>query len=126
MQLASPSTGRLGVGQQHSAHSASVVHRRTCYRRSRRAPPVQAAQGGGGTLPALKEWAPTCAAIAAGQQTILLRKGGIKEPMFKPIARDFLLFPTSFHTDAEVCAAGLLQAAGRGQADEHRPWRQLQ
>ncbi|KAL4447379.1 hypothetical protein ABPG77_007412 [Micractinium sp. CCAP 211/92] len=51
---------------------------------------------------ALKEWAPTCAAIAAGEQTILLRKGGIKEPTFKPAAREFLLFPTSFHTDAQL------------------------
>lgn len=117
------------------------------------------------SLWALKEWAPTCAAIAAGEQTvrpklrggpcrmpsvcglrmrchgrgacilsrclagmpvghhvcdrlaaqvptvhrmpasrlqILLRKGGIKEPTFKPAAREFLLFPTSFHTDAQV------------------------
>lgn len=33
---------------------------------------------------------------------ILLRKGGIKEPTFKPAAAEFLLFPTSFHTEAEV------------------------
>lgn len=35
---------------------------------------------------------------------ILLRKGGIKEPTFKPAARDFVLFPTSFHTDVKVSA----------------------
>lgn len=57
------------------------------------------------SLWALKEWAPTCAAIAAGEQTILLRKGGIKEPTFKPAAREFLLFPTSFHTDAQLLKA---------------------
>jgi hypothetical protein len=105
MQRVSPSTGGLCGGRQPSAHSAAVVHRRTCHRRSQRATQAQAAQGGGGSLPALKEWAPTCAAISTGEQTILLRKGGIKEPTFKPIARDFLLFPTSFHTDAEVCSA---------------------
>jgi hypothetical protein len=33
---------------------------------------------------------------------ILLRKGGIREPTFRPAASDFLLFPTSFHTDAQV------------------------
>lgn len=63
---------------------------------------------------ALKEWAPTCAAIADGEQTILLRKGGIKEPMFKPEARDFLLFKTSFHTEAEL----LKPAAARRYAAE--------
>jgi hypothetical protein len=112
MQLVSP--GRLSGDRPPSALSASVVHRRTCHRRSRRAAPVQAAQCGGGSgfLPALKEWAPTCAAISTGEQTILLRKGGIKEPTFKPVSRDFLLFPTSFHTDAEVCTAERLQAAG--------------
>jgi hypothetical protein len=36
---------------------------------------------------ALKEWAPTCAALGAGEQTILLRKGGIKEPRFVPEAK---------------------------------------
>jgi hypothetical protein len=31
--------------------------------------------------------APTCAALGAGEQTILLRKGGIKEPRFVPEAK---------------------------------------
>lgn len=35
---------------------------------------------------------------------ILLRKGGIKEPTFTPAARQFVLFPTAFHTDAQVGA----------------------
>ncbi|CAD7704616.1 unnamed protein product, partial [Ostreobium quekettii] len=30
---------------------------------------------------------------------ILLRKGGIREPTFRPKARQFLLFPTSFHAE---------------------------
>lgn len=129
---------------------------------------------------ALKEWAPTCAAIAAGEQTvrvnlkggarahaarsrlagcscvrcastpcsgwrhtttrlsacsagqvcaltalhvcfcpqILLRKGGIKEPTFKPAAREFMLFPTSFHTDAQArrsaAPAGRVRSGAEG------------
>lgn len=53
---------------------------------------------------ALKEWAPTVGAIQSGDQTFLLRKGGIKEPTFKPPPGQstFLLFPTHFHTDGEL------------------------
>lgn len=50
----------------------------------------------------LKEWAPVCAAIGCGDQTILLRKGGIKEPTFIPAAQEFFLFPTAFHTEAKL------------------------
>lgn len=53
-------------------------------------------------LPALKEWAVTCEALGNGDQTILLRKGGIREPKFKPVSGRFLLFPTSFHSDATL------------------------
>ncbi|KAI7842904.1 hypothetical protein COHA_003416 [Chlorella ohadii] len=68
-----------------------------------------AAEQQAASLLALKEWAPTCAAIAAGEQTILLRKGGIKEPTFTPAACQFLLFPTAFHTDAELLKPGAAQ-----------------
>ncbi|KAF6263868.1 hypothetical protein COO60DRAFT_306766 [Scenedesmus sp. NREL 46B-D3] len=50
----------------------------------------------------LKEWAPVCAALGDGLQTVLLRKGGIREPTFTPQARQFLLFPTSFHSQAQL------------------------
>ena len=51
------------------------------------------------TAPALKEWAPIIEALGHGDQTVLLRKGGIREPTFTPRAGTFLLFPTSFHTE---------------------------
>jgi hypothetical protein len=53
-------------------------------------------------LPALKEWAPAVSALRAGDQTVLLRKGGIKEPTFTPRSPAFILFPTAFHTDAAL------------------------
>ncbi|GAB4817984.1 hypothetical protein N2152v2_005030 [Parachlorella kessleri] len=40
--------------------------------------------------------------MAAPWLAVLLRKGGIREPTFKPDAREFLLFPTAFHTDAQL------------------------
>jgi len=48
---------------------------------------------------ALKEWAPAVKALSNGEQTVLLRKGGIKDPTFTTKAPSFLLFPTSFHTE---------------------------
>ncbi|DBA91080.1 hypothetical protein WJX77_004941 [Trebouxia sp. C0004] len=51
---------------------------------------------------ALKEWAVTCAALGQGDQTIILRKGGIREPAFRPAASTFLLFPTSFHSNTRL------------------------
>jgi hypothetical protein len=52
---------------------------------------------------ALKEWAVVCAALAAGRQTILLRKGGIDEGPhgFQPEHAEFWLFPTQFHQRAD-------------------------
>ncbi|PRW56599.1 hypothetical protein C2E21_4501 [Chlorella sorokiniana] len=90
---------RIGSHRSAPARWQALVLAAAAPERAAAAPPAeqQAAQ-----LLALKEWAPTCAAIAAGEQTILLRKGGIKEPTFTPAARQFLLFPTAFHTDAEL------------------------
>ena len=67
---------------------------------------------------ALKEWAVVCAALAAGRQTILLRKGGIDEGRdgFQPEHAEFWLFPTRFHQSAGVLttdAAPLLDEALR-------------
>lgn len=53
---------------------------------------------------ALKEWAPVCEALGTGDQTLTFRKGGIREAHFAPRAKQFFLFPTSFHTHR-----GLLQ-----------------
>jgi hypothetical protein len=48
---------------------------------------------------AFKEWAVVCEAIARGQQTLLLRKGGISEANgeFTPDHAQFWLYPTYFH-----------------------------
>ncbi|WP_046319072.1 DUF1802 family protein [Mycobacterium sp. UM_Kg1] len=50
---------------------------------------------------ALKEWSAVVAALLAGRQRILLRKGGIHEKRFEVSADEFLLFPTSVHSHAE-------------------------
>lgn len=46
-----------------------------------------------------KEWAGVCAALASGEQTLILRKGGIAEEggVFTPEHRAFWLFPTRLH-----------------------------
>jgi hypothetical protein len=64
---------------------------------------------------ALKEWAPLCEALGTGDQMIVVRKGGIREKAFRPAASKFLLFPTGFHTDAE-----LLRADARDKYDQVR------
>lgn len=48
---------------------------------------------------AFKEWAVICAALAAGRQSLILRKGGIAEDggRFRPEHDRFLLYPTYFH-----------------------------
>jgi hypothetical protein len=53
---------------------------------------------------AFKEWAAVCAALAAGKQTIILRKGGIAEGPggFQAEHSQFWLYPTNFHQGAEA------------------------
>jgi hypothetical protein len=46
---------------------------------------------------ALKEWASVIAALARGEQVVLIRKGGIADPKFGLEAPRFYLFPTNFH-----------------------------
>lgn len=50
---------------------------------------------------AFKEWAVICQALASGQQTIILRKGGIHEGRegFRVQHHQFWLFPTYLHQD---------------------------
>lgn len=52
---------------------------------------------------ALKEWAVVVEALASGRQLILLRKGGIREDGggFRLEQREFFLFPTYFHEQAQ-------------------------
>ncbi len=52
---------------------------------------------------AFKEWQAIVGALAAGDQTLILRKGGISEDHggFAVKARRFWLFPTAFHAQRE-------------------------
>ncbi len=56
---------------------------------------------------ALKEWAVICAELAAGRQTVLLRKGGIREPAsgFAVEHHEFFLFPTYVHQNEDELVA---------------------
>jgi hypothetical protein len=51
---------------------------------------------------AFKEWAVVCAALAAGRQSIILRKGGIDEGRegFRVKHNEFWLLPTRYHQDS--------------------------
>ena len=53
---------------------------------------------------AFKEWAVTIQALASGEQIIILRKGGIREPNlhFKIEHDRFLFFPGYLHENAEL------------------------
>jgi hypothetical protein len=57
---------------------------------------------------ALKEWAVTIAALAAGDQVLIVRKGGIGEKRFELPHPRFYLFPTYAHQRPE-----LIKPAGR-------------
>jgi len=56
---------------------------------------------------ALKEWAAVCAALANGQQRLILRKGGIVEDTpdgrFHLVAERFWLYPTYLHQQEQGC-----------------------
>jgi hypothetical protein len=51
---------------------------------------------------ALKEWGVTVAALAAGDQVLIVRKGGIGEKRFELPHRRFYLFPTYAHQRPEL------------------------
>jgi hypothetical protein len=66
-----------------------------------------------GSIPAFKEWQVVCDALARGEQTLILRKGGIAEGRqgFQWKHDEFCLFPTRFHQQeegvkGERCLAG--------------------
>ena len=60
---------------------------------------------------AFKEWAVVCAALASGQQSLILRKGGIHEGRdgFRVAHREFWLFPTGFHQEPDAVVPGVQQ-----------------
>ena len=55
-----------------------------------------------------KEWALVCAALAAGRQSLILRKGGIAEGRdgFRFKHESFFLFPTQYHQQAAKTRPG--------------------
>jgi hypothetical protein len=72
------------------------------------------------TAPALKEWSAAVRALLDGRQTVLLRKGGIREKRFNVSADRFLLFPTVAHSHAERVRRehrDLLRAAAADSTD---------
>ncbi len=60
---------------------------------------------------AFKEWASVCAALLAGRQTVILRKGGISEGtapgVFVPEHAEFWLYPTWVHQAVQGVRDGL-------------------
>jgi hypothetical protein len=54
-----------------------------------------------------KEWQSVCEALASGQQTVILRKGGIHEGRegFSFAHESFFLFPTRFHATGDQVKA---------------------
>lgn len=73
---------------------------------------------------AFKEWAAVCRALALGQQTIILRKGGIAEQggTFRPEHDRFWLYPTHFHEQQQKGlkpdALHLLEGVAKDRAPE--------
>lgn len=55
-----------------------------------------------------KEWALVCEALGRGEQTVIVRKGGIAEGRegFSFKHREFFLFPTFFHEQVEKVRGG--------------------
>ena len=73
------------------------------------------------TTLALKEWGAVVHALLDGHQTVLLRKGGIREKRFDVASDRFVLFPTVAHAHAERVRPGhddLLTAGARDVDDD--------
>jgi hypothetical protein len=66
---------------------------------------------------ALKEWGAVVHALLDGRQTVLLRKGGIRERRFDVTRDRFVLFPTVAHVHAERVRDGHADVLAAGAAD---------
>ena len=64
---------------------------------------------------AFKEWAVIVEALGCGEQSLILRKGGIREGRggFQVEHPEFLLFPTRFHQQAESVQPGAVDRLDR-------------
>ncbi len=72
---------------------------------------------------ALKEWAVTVAALAAGDQVLIVRKGGIGEKRFELPHPRFYLFPTYAHQRPELVKPEGRQRFGDPLAQRDEPSR---
>lgn len=66
---------------------------------------------------ALKEWGAVVHALLDGRQSVLLRKGGIREKRFDVASDRFVLFPTVAHAHAERVRPGHDDLLASGAAD---------
>jgi hypothetical protein len=66
---------------------------------------------------ALKEWGAVVHALLDGRQTVLLRKGGIREKTFRISDDAFVLFPTVAHAHAERVRPEHADLLARGADD---------
>ena len=76
-----------------------------------------------------KEWALVCEALGRGEQTVILRKGGIAEGRegFSFKHREFFLFPTFFHEQVEKVRAVDCELPARREGElEIRYWARLE
>jgi hypothetical protein len=66
-----------------------------------------------------KEWALVCDALGRGQQSIILRKGGIAEGRdgFAFKHREFFLFPTFFHEQVEKVRGAAAQVPAQREGE---------
>lgn len=72
---------------------------------------------------AFKEWAAVCEALAAGRQSVILRKGGIHEGPggFAPEHAAFWLYPTNFHQAGEGLTADAAEFVERAKLAQREP-----
>ena len=72
---------------------------------------------------AFKEWSLICEALGSGRQSIILRKGGIREGRagFAFEHDQFALFPTLFHEQAERVRVEFPPAGENGGIPEYKP-----
>lgn len=66
---------------------------------------------------ALKEWGAVVHALLDGRQSVLLRKGGIREKRFDVASDRFVLFPTIAHAHGERVRPGHEDVLAAGAAD---------
>ena len=72
---------------------------------------------------ALKEWAVAVKALGRGEQTLILRKGGIHrdDRDFRLVHPEFLLFPTYLHQKAELIKPGHHEALREAAEEDDTP-----